>query len=63
MTKAPSTPIPFSIGDQVVLRSGGPVMTVKHSGESELVCQWFAGKKLEMGRFAPESITTPVPKP
>jgi uncharacterized protein YodC (DUF2158 family) len=44
----------FNIGDIVVLKSGGPEMTVqsKPDGlESFYWCQWFAGKKLERGRF------------
>jgi uncharacterized protein YodC (DUF2158 family) len=53
----------FAIGDQVVLKSGGPDMTIKQITDSDIVCQWFAGKKLEQGRFAPESITKSTPKP
>ncbi len=49
----------FKIGDIVKLKSGGPDMTVRsdsHIGTVDYLCQWFAGKKLEAGRFAPESL-------
>lgn len=43
----------FVSGDLVQLLSGGPVMTVHDFNEhSETYnCQWFAGKKLDNGRF------------
>lgn len=53
----------FKSGDLVVLKSGGPEMTIKSIYSDEIVCQWFAGKKLEQGRFAPESLAFPSPKP
>ncbi|WP_156357687.1 DUF2158 domain-containing protein [Sphingomonas sp. Leaf62] len=31
----------FSVGDVVVLRSGGPSMTVLWSNDSETCCTWF----------------------
>lgn len=61
----------FKPGEKVVLKSGGPVMTV-HSFETNQApigyrnsyrCQWFAGKKLESGFFAEESLETYTPKP
>ncbi|MBG2802677.1 DUF2158 domain-containing protein [Proteus mirabilis] len=58
----------YKVGDKVRLNSGGPVMTVQ-SVESErdpktreyifngfYNCQWFAGKKLDKGRFPEASI-------
>lgn len=44
----------------VELKSGGPVMTVKGFRDTTggVLCQWFAGKKLEQGEFAPESLQT-----
>ncbi|MEN4543763.1 DUF2158 domain-containing protein [Pantoea agglomerans] len=57
-----STNAHFKSGDQVVLKSGGPEMTVKAVYSEEIVCQWFAGKKLEQGRFVPDSLTYPAPK-
>lgn len=53
----------FKSGDLVVLKSGGPEMTVKAVFSDEIVCQWFAGKKLEQGRFVPDSLTYAAPKP
>lgn len=36
--------MPFSAGDQVQLKSGGPVMTVVKYGDSGYVlCRWFDG--------------------
>ena len=50
----------FEVGDIVKLKSGGPEMTV-HSvvpsqGGPYYDCQWFAGKKLEEGRFSGKSL-------
>ena len=53
----------FSIGKTVELVSGGPVMTVKSPGrDGRIICQWFAGKKLDQGEFPIESLK-PVPPP
>ena len=50
----------FKKGDIVILKSGGPTMTVKEvkstHDEVTVTAQWFAGKKLEFGRFTPESL-------
>lgn len=47
----------FKVGDQVQLKSNGPTMTVEDvDANDHIVCQWFAGKKLERGRFAPETL-------
>jgi uncharacterized protein YodC (DUF2158 family) len=49
----------FAIGDIVKLRSGGPEMTVKYVpmlDGTEYHCQWFAGKKLESGKFPADSL-------
>lgn len=37
----------------------------KYAGEftGDYTCQWFAGKKLEKGRFTEESLTNTNPKP
>jgi len=51
----------FSVGDIVKLKSGGPNMTVLQvrDGDSVIItCQWFAGKKLESGRFNKDSLAT-----
>lgn len=53
----------FKVGDIVQLKSGGPEMTVNSTpvqrGDNYYT-QWFAGKKLESGRF-PENSLKPVP--
>jgi uncharacterized protein YodC (DUF2158 family) len=49
----------FSVGDTVQLKSGGPVMTVAAVpgiSDRNVRCQWFGGKKLESGYFAPETL-------
>nr|DAR03073.1 MAG TPA: putative small protein [Inoviridae sp.] len=60
----------FNVGDIVKLKSGGPDMTVQAVEKSSTgltidaprefngyyTCQWFAGKKLEKGRFPEESL-------
>ncbi|AIX48844.1 hypothetical protein PSNIH1_00500 [Pantoea sp. PSNIH1] len=55
----------FNSGDIVQLKSGGPEMTVKSYAvhHEAFQCQWFAGKKLEQGYFAEESLTKVDPKP
>lgn len=48
----------FNVGDLVRIKSGGPVMTVRAVVADGLIfeCQWFAGKKLESGRFPAASL-------
>lgn len=53
----------FNVGDIVRLKSGGPDMTIRtvvRNTREEFIgfydCQWFAGKKLESGRFPEESL-------
>lgn len=49
----------FAVGDIVKLKSGGPDMTVRTVPEPASKyydCQWFAGKKLESGRFPEDSL-------
>jgi len=43
----------FKPGEQVQLKSDGPVMTVaeKREGLGEYECQWFSGEKLNEGYF------------
>lgn len=57
------TKAPFKPGDLVVLKSGGPEMTVKQLNSEDVICQWFAGKKLEQGRFNEDSLIKSPPKP
>lgn len=53
----------FKAGELVKLVSGGPVMTVTRTSPrpGEVVCQWFAGKKLESGSFAQSSLAAADP--
>lgn len=45
------------IGAVVRLKSGGPSMTVdSFTHDREVVCQWFAGSKLERGVFPAQSL-------
>ena len=59
----------FEVGDLVKLKSGGPEMTVQKAwNDGDCTCQWFAGKKLESGRFPkeslePASVKPPIPTP
>lgn len=49
----------FKKGQIVMLVSGGPKMAVVHPSygvNEEVQCQWFAGKKLEVGYFDPETL-------
>lgn len=42
----------FKVGDVVVLKSGGPKMTVYEVEEENCFCQWFDEKKtLQQGVF------------
>jgi uncharacterized protein YodC (DUF2158 family) len=67
MTKAA-----FEVGDIVVLKSGGPDMTVASVGPEAVVCVWFDGKRQRDGLFAfallrvggpPEKVTIAFQKP
>jgi uncharacterized protein YodC (DUF2158 family) len=49
----------FVVGSVVKLKSGGPDMTVRSTPRDSsdyYDCQWFAGKKLESGRFPTDSL-------
>lgn len=50
----------FKTGDLVQLKSGGPVMTVKERDSWGYKCQWFAGKKLDIGSFPEDSLIVPA---
>jgi len=48
----------FNPGDKVMLKSGGPPMTIRdYSKQSDdYGCEWFLNGKREMGRFKATSI-------
>ena len=47
----------FKIGDTVKLISGGPPMAVNQIlSNDQIICQWFAGKKLESGYFSSDCL-------
>jgi len=49
----------YKTGDTVKLISGGPIMTVEdphYLSDRNVLCQWFAGKKLEHGEFSADSL-------
>ncbi|SQI36393.1 Uncharacterized small protein [Leminorella richardii] len=60
----------YNVGDQVIIKSGGPAMTIEKVMEHHVTedfigtyrCQWFAGKKLDMGIFPEESLESYTPK-
>jgi uncharacterized protein YodC (DUF2158 family) len=57
----------FKVGDLVILKSGGPVMTIlsvggRFSSEADSYhCGWFSGKKNESDYF-PHNALNPAPK-
>ncbi|MGP2461431.1 YodC family protein [Pantoea ananatis] len=55
----------YKVGDIVQINSGGPEMTVQAlpsvGTAGNYVCQWFAGKKLENGRFQEASLKPVTP--
>jgi len=51
----------FQLGDVVVLKSGGPKMTVSMTGDDSFQrptvwCDWFEGNKKISGTFPPSSL-------
>lgn len=49
----------IKIGDVVRLKSGGPAMTVTHTGnaqETRCRCSWFAGNEAMSGHFPAEAL-------
>lgn len=50
----------WKVGDEVQLKSGGPIMTVTGMGDNlgkPLVwCSWFAGKEPKSSTFPPEAL-------
>lgn len=51
----------FKVGDVVILKSGGPKMTVenvatRNSGQPAVWCTWFEGSKVVKDVFAVEAV-------
>lgn len=46
-------------GDVVVLKSGGPKMTIKFVEHGEACCTWFQGGKVSEQRFSLEMLQAP----
>lgn len=50
----------FKVGDMVVLKSGGPKMTIQEIGEisntEKATCFWFEGNNLKKDYFSLESL-------
>jgi uncharacterized protein YodC (DUF2158 family) len=46
----------FKVGDTVQLKSGGPAMTVAEVAGGHYWTSWFAGAKLEKGRFPEDAL-------
>lgn len=49
----------FKSGDLVMLKSGGPKMTVREYSNSnlqEIFCDWFVGSKMESKKFHQETL-------
>src|ERR1700728_3606187 len=63
-TKGASKMTVLKPGDLVILKSGGPVMTVDSVNTdifdddkiTGVLCAWFVGNKLERARFDPDAI-------
>jgi uncharacterized protein YodC (DUF2158 family) len=46
----------FNVGDVVVLKSGGPKMTVDKISGNEVQCVWFEGANQKYGAFPPNAL-------
>jgi uncharacterized protein YodC (DUF2158 family) len=46
----------FKAGDVVVLKSGGPKMTVMEVRSDGLLCRWFAGNESKIDVFEPVTV-------
>lgn len=53
----------YSIGQVVVLKSGGPLMTVVAVGVLTVSCRWFFGDGLNDSDFANDSVELPTATP
>lgn len=46
----------FKVGDEVQLKSGGPVMTVTNIGTASLQCTWFKDDEVKREAFPEEAL-------
>lgn len=53
--------MPFKASDVVVLRSGGPKMTIKSIEGDIALCAWFIENRLEEASIEIAAIKSPVP--
>jgi uncharacterized protein YodC (DUF2158 family) len=55
----------FKIGDIVVLKSGGPKMTVISDEDTyhRVYCAWFAGAKSERAHYPLDALESPKEQP
>jgi uncharacterized protein YodC (DUF2158 family) len=44
------------VGDTVMIKSGGPIMTVNTVDRGIAYCQWFEKNDLKNGRFSIEAV-------
>ncbi len=52
----------FDIGDTVVLKSGGPVMTVVEldvGSDNQVACRWYEGTKFQIDYFPTAALRPP----
>ena len=51
----------MGIGDRVVLRSGGPAMTIEELAGSKASCVWFEGNEIRRSSFELSTLKVPDP--
>lgn len=56
MTKSTRNENAWSIGDEVQLKSGGPIMTVFALTEAGVECRWFSDSELRGETFPPGTL-------
>ncbi len=49
----------WNVGDEVVLKSGGPVMTVRKIHSDGVDCEWFDGEELKGHGFVFDQLMIP----
>lgn len=52
----------FQIGDTVMVRSGGPRMTVERIDGDQVYCVWFEKTKAHRGSFSSGVLIVPQPR-